>query len=223
MRTFFFLLAVAFSFNISAQEITKDVGDFSELKVFDLVFVRLVQADENKVIVRGDNANDIKIINDDGVLKIRMHSDKRFRGEDTYVEVYAKNIDVIDANEGTRVTANEVITQDKIELRVQEGGRIIAAIKVDYAKMKAVTGGIIEVNGFAKIQDIKINTGGIFEGENLKTKDTTVRITAAGEAQIYATDKADVKVTAGGDVYIHGNPSKLKKKRFAGGSIHVVD
>ena len=223
MRTFFFLLVVAFSFNISAQEITKDVGDFSELKVFDLVFVRLVQADENKVIVRGDNANDIKIINDDGVLKIRMHSDKRFRGEDTYVEVYAKNIDVIDANEGTRVTANEVITQDKIELRVQEGGRIIAAIKVDYAKMKAVTGGIIEVNGFAKIQDIKINTGGIFEGENLKTKDTTVRITAAGEAQIYATDKADVKVTAGGDVYIHGNPSKLKKKRFAGGSIHVVD
>lgn len=223
MRTIFILLAAIFSLNISAQEITQDVGDFDELKVFDLVFVRLIQADENKVIVRGDNANDIKIINDDGVLKVRMHTDKRFRGEDTYVEVYAKNISIIDANEGTRVTANEVITQDKIELRVQEGGEIIAALKVDYAKMKAVTGGTIKVNGFAKIQEIKINTGGVFEGEELKTKNTTVRITAAGEAEIYASDKADIRVTAGGDVYVYGNPSNLKKKRLAGGRIHIVD
>lgn len=223
MRTILFLLVAIFSLNISAQEITQDLGDFDELKVFDLVFVRLIQADENKVIVRGANANDIKIINDDGVLKVRMHTDKRFRGEDTYIEVYAKNIDVIDANEGTRVTANEIIKQDKIELRVQEGGQIKAAIQVDYATMKAVTGGIIEVNGFAKIQEIKINTGGIFEGKELKTKDTKVRITAAGDAEIFATDKVDARVTAGGDIYIYGNPSKIKKKRLAGGSINIVE
>lgn len=223
MKPFFLLLVIAFSFNISAQEITQDVGDFDELKVFDLVFVRLVQADENKVIVRGDHANDIKIINDDGVLKIRMHTDTRFKGEDTYVEVYAKNIAVIDANEGTRVTANEVIIQDKIEIRVQEGGQVNAALQVDYAKMKAVTGGIIEVQGFAKIQEIKINTGGIFEGQKLKTKDTKITVLAAGEAEVYASEKIDVRVTAGGDVYVYGNPSQIKKKRFAGGSINIVN
>ncbi len=223
MRSFLLLLAVVFTFTISAQEITQDVGDFDELKVFDLVFVRLIQADENKVIVRGDNANDIKIINDDGVLKVRMHTDKRFRGEDTYVEVYAKNIAVIDANEGTKVTANEVIIQDKIEIRVQEGAEIRAAIQVDFAKMKAVSGGIINVKGLAKIQEIKINSGGIFEGQDLKTKDTKITVTAAGEAQIYASEKADIRVTAGGDVYVHGNPSKVKKKSFAGGRIHIVD
>jgi len=223
MRTILLLLAITFSLNISAQEITQDVGDFNELKVFDLVFVRLIQADENKVILRGDHANDIKIINDDGVLKVRMHTDKRFKGEDTYIEVYAKNIDVIDANEGTRVTANEIIKQDKIELRVQEGGQITAALQVEYASMKAVTGGIIEANGFAKIQDIKINTGGIFEGKDLKTKNTKVRITAAGDAEIYATDKVDARITAGGDILIYGNPSNVKKKRLAGGSIHIVE
>ena len=223
MRSIFLLLTILFSITISAQEITQDVGDFTELKVYDLVFVRLIQADENKVIVRGAYANDIKIINDDGVLKVRMHTDKRFRGEDTYVEVYAKNIAVIDANEGTRVTANEVIIQDKIEIRVQEGAEIRAAIQVDFAKMKAVTGGIIEAQGFAKIQEIKINTGGIFEGADLKTKDTKIRVTAAGEAQIYASENVDIRVTAGGDVYVHGNPSQVKKKRFAGGRIHIVD
>jgi hypothetical protein len=52
-------------------------------------------------VLRGDYASEIKIINDDSVLKVRIHTDKRFRGEDTYIEVYAKNIYVIDANEGS--------------------------------------------------------------------------------------------------------------------------
>jgi len=223
MRTIFLLLAVVLGTTISAQEITQDVGDFTELKVFDLVFVRLIQADENKVIVRGNNASDIKIINDDGTLKVRMHTDKRFRGEDTYVEVYAKNIQVIDANEGTQITANEIISQEKIELKVQEGGEIKAALKVDFVKIKAVTGGIIKANGIAKTQEIRINTGGQYYGENLKTKDTKASITAAGEAQIYASDQVDIKIKAGGDVYIHGNPKQVTKSRLFGGHIYMVD
>ena len=223
MRPLFLLLAVVFSLNISAQEVTQDVGDFSELKVFDLIFVRLIQSNENKVVVRGEYADDIKIINNDGTLKVRMHTNTRFRGEDTYVEVYTKNIQVIDANEGTKITVDQVLKQDKIELRVQEGGEINAALQIDFAKMKAVTGGKINVTGHAKIQEITINTGGIFEGEDLKTKDTEVVITAAGEAHIYASENADVRIRAGGEVYVHGNPSNLKKKRFAGGRIHIID
>ena len=223
MRTILILLTVVFSLTISAQEITQDVGDFSELKVFDLVFVRLIQADENKVVIRGDYASDIKIINDDGVLKVRMHTEKRFRGEDTYIEVYAKSISVIDANEGSQITASELIKQDKIELRVQEGAKISVALQVGFAKMKAVSGGMIDVNGLARIQEIKINSGGIFDGRNLKTKDSKISVTAAGEAQVYASEKVDIRVTAGGNVYVYGNPTQVMKKRFAGGRIYIID
>lgn len=224
MKTIFTLLLALISFTgISQEMITKEVGEFNEIKVFDLLFVRLIQADENKVVMKGPFSEDIKVINDNGVLKLRMKTDKRFSGEDTYIEVYAKNIDVIDANEGTQIVANEIIKQHKIELRSQEGGYIGVALQVDYAKIKAVTGGTVTASGIAKIQEIQLNTGGIFEGRELKTKDTSIKIIAAGEAEIFATDKADVKITAGGDVVVYGNPKKLKKKKFAGGRIKVVN
>ncbi|MFT5079165.1 MAG: cytoskeletal protein CcmA (bactofilin family), partial [Patiriisocius sp.] len=77
--------------------------------------------------------------------------------------------------------------------------------------------------GLARIQEIKINSGGIFDGKNLKTKDTKISVTAAGEAQVYASEKVDIRVTAGGNVYVHGNPVQVKKKRFAGGRIYIID
>lgn len=221
LPTFLFLLATNFIF--SQEMVTKEVGDFYELKVFDLIFVRLIKSEENKVVIKGEFSEDIKIINDNGVLKIRMQTDKRFKGEDTYLEVYAKNIRTIDANEGAEITVNEMMEQTSIELRAQEGGIIIVPLKADFAKIKAVTGGIIETNGFAKVQEILINSGGVYEGQLLKTNETTVKVTAGGEADIFTTEQATIKITAGGDVTVYGNPKRLNKKKFAGGSIHVVN
>ncbi len=212
---FFLITTLLFSQNIA----TKEVGDFSELKVFDLMEVNLIQSDENKVVIKGDHSQDVKVINDNGTLKLRMILDTRFRGEDTYIEVYFKSIDVIDANEGAIIVGNSLITQDQIELRSQEGGKIKVGLEVERAEIKAVTGGIVEVSGLAKSQSISINTGGIFEGRDFKTQSTNIKVTAAGEANLNASQQVDVRVTAGGDVNIYGNPTIVNEKRLAGGRI----
>lgn len=218
-----FLLLVCSVTLFSQQTISKNVGDFNELKVFDLMEVNLIQSNETKVVVKGEHTEDVKIINDNGVLKLRMNIDTRFRGEDTYIEVYFKNIDVIDANEGARIVGNTMIVQEEIELRSQEGGKIKVGLEVSNTEVKAVTGGIVEVSGRCDVQKIKINTGGIFEGKDFKTRRTEVRITAAGEAEVYATELVDANVTAGGDVTVYGNPEKIKEKKFAGGRITRID
>ena len=205
------------------RTIEKEVGDFNQLKVFDLIEVTLIQSDENRVVIKGRNTDDVRILNQNGKLKLRMELDTRFDGEDTYIEVYFKNIDIIDANEGSRIVANELIEQDEIELRAQEGGQIKVGLDVDYAKVKAVTGGIIEATGLCRKQEITLTTGGIFEGMSLKTKNTKIGITAAGEAEVNASDLVDLKVTAGGDVYIYGNPKEIKEKRLAGGRVKVMN
>ena len=184
--------------------------------------VNLIQSDENKVVIKGRNTDDVKVINNNGTLKLRMELDTRFRGEDTYIEVYFKNIKTIDANEGSYVVGNEMIDQERIELKSQEGARINVGLKVDFTKVKAVSGGIVQASGLSRYQEISINTGGIFEGMDLKTQDK-VGITAAGEAEIHATDKVDLRVTAGGDVYIYGNPKEINEKRLAGGRVKVMN
>ena len=224
MKYIITLCLTLLTFSLFAQRtITKDVGDFNELKVFDLIEVTLIQSDENKVVIKGEHTDDVKIINQNGKLKLRMELETRFRGEDTYIEVYFTNIEIIDANEGAYIVGNEMIEQNSIELRAQEGGRIKVGLAVENTKVKAVTGGIVEVSGAGTNQEIKLNTGGIFEGREFETNRTEIGITAAGEAEINASDKVKVRITAGGDVDIYGNPREIDKKRVAGGRIRIID
>ena len=224
MKTISTLLIAFITFSAFSQRmVEKNIGDFDELKVFDLIEVNLIPSEENKVVIKGKNTESVKIINDNGKLKIRMQLDERFDGEETFVEVHYTEINIIDANEGSIIVANEAISQNKIELRSQEGAKIRVGLKVNYIEMKAVTGGIIEASGLAKSQDITIRTGGIIEAMDLQTQDTNLKLFAAGEAEINASDKANIKVTAGGNVTVYGNPKEVKKKSFAGGTVRIVN
>jgi hypothetical protein len=59
--------------------------------------------------------------------------------------------------------------------------------------IKAVTGGIIVLEGKASNQDVVIMTGGILESKDLVTDQTTISVSAGGNAEIYAT-VVDAKV-----------------------------
>ncbi|WP_028870548.1 head GIN domain-containing protein [Psychroserpens burtonensis] len=199
------------------------VGEFNEVKVYDLIVVNLINSNEAKVVITGDDIEDVELINKDGKLKIRMKFDKTFNGTNTFVSVYYTSIDIIDGNEGAFITSNELIEQNQIELRAQEGAQLKIGLDVDQVNIKAVSGGIIETRGKAISQNITLNTGGIYEGKSFETQNTTVNIRAAGEADVNASKMVDAKVIAGGDVYIYGNPEHVKQKTTLGGRIKRVN
>jgi hypothetical protein len=216
-------LLLVTSFVFSQKTITKNVGDFSELKVFDLIVVNLIPASENKIVITGEHAADVKVINDNGTLKIRMYLDNRFKGEDTTVDLYYSKLKIIDANEGSKITSQQPIVQNTIELKTQEGAIINIPLDVHFIKAKAVSGGIINLYGKAQTQDIMLNSGGIYEAQELISNDVTLKITAGGEAQIYANDSVTIRVSAGGNVLVYGHPKEVSQKTFAGGNIRFVD
>ncbi|MCK5442868.1 MAG: DUF2807 domain-containing protein [Maribacter sp.] len=223
MKKLLILLLALVSTNTFAQIVDKEVGDFNKIKVFDLIEVNLIKADENKVMIKGKNVHDIKVVNTNGTLKLKMQLDKKFQGEDTFIEVYYKYLNVIDGNEGAKIVSNELLKQDYIELKAQEGAKIKVGLNVINLEVRAVTGGVVEASGLANNQWIVLNTGGVFEGRELKTANTDVKITAAGEAEIFASDKVDINVKAGGDVYVYGNPKNVNKKTLAGGRVYIKD
>lgn len=207
-------------FAFSQRTIDTEVGEFDTIKVFDLIEVNLIQSDENRIMIKGWNVDDIKWTNKGGVLKLRMQLDKKFQGEQTVIEVYYTHLDVIDGNEGAQITCNEMVKKSKIELKAQEGARIRIGMDVDYAEIRAVTGGIVEASGLAKSQNIVINTGGIFDGRDLRTSNTEVKISAGGEADVFASEQVDINVRAGGDVTVYGKPPRVNKRTFAGGRVY---
>jgi len=222
MKTLVLLCAILVSNVALAQDILeKNVGDFNTVKVFDLIEVNLIKSDENKVVIKGHHVYDLNVINKNGVLKIRMNIDKIFQGEDTFVEVYYSDLETIDANEGAKIVSNALMVQESLELKSQEGAMIKVGLDIHNLKVRSVTGGIINASGLAVNQEVVLNTGGIFEGRELHSQRADIKITAAGEADVYVKEKIAINIKAGGDVYVYGNPKEVNKKTFAGGRVYM--
>ena len=220
MKKFLIILVLIITTSISAQSpIVKQIGEFTEVKVFDLINVTMIKSDKNEVVIDGSNKRNVQVINKNGKLKIRMEFDESYNGNDTSVILYYTTVDIIDANEGAEINVKETLSQFDIKLKAQEGGKITAKIKATYTDVRAVTGGMINLTGTSKNQDVTIYTGGEYNGEELITKTTNISINAAGVAKVNATDYVVARVKAGGDVYIYGNPNKIDKKTVLGGRV----
>jgi hypothetical protein len=193
---------------------------FTEVKAFDGISVNLIRSDANKVVISGANTQKVAVVNNDGVLKIRMEIDKLFSGYRTFVDLYyTQDLVVIDVNEDARISSEETMEQDILEVKAQEGGEIVIRAQVEQMLVKSVTGGVITTMGSSDIQDVAINTGGIYEGKEFKTKFTTVNVNAGSSAAIFATDYVKATVKAGGEVLVYGDPEKMDEKTVFGGKI----
>ncbi|SFW56043.1 head GIN domain-containing protein [Cellulophaga fucicola] len=220
LNLFTFLLFTISLVHAQNEKITQKLESFTEVKAFDGLSVNLIKSTKNEAIITGANTQKVSIVNNDGVLKLRMEIDKIFSGYRTFVDVYYTDmLTVIDVNEDARISSNETIKQDLLELKSQEGGELIIDAKVTQLLVKSVTGGVITTTGSAKNQDVKINTGGIYYGKGFKTELTTISVNAGGNAEIFATNYVQASVKAGGEVLVYGDPTKMDEKTVFGGKI----
>lgn len=210
--------------NAQDKEIIRNLEGFTEVKGFDGLSIHLIKSSENKAVITGANTHKVAIVNNNGVLKIRMEIDKIFSGYRTYVDLYhTEALKVIDVNEDARMYSDETYKQDVLELKAQEGGELEIGCQVDQLLIKAVSGGKILVSGFSNNQDVIINTGGDYNGKAFKTKFTTISVNAGGNAEIYATDYVKANVKAGGEVLVYGDPTKMDESTVFGGKIKRVE
>lgn len=208
---------------IAQNSVEKTIGEFTKLKVFDLIEVKLVISDENKIVITGKNSENVVVVNKNGKLKIRMILQERFDGKNTSITLFYTTVDILDVNEGATISSEDTIKQYEIDLKAQEGGRIKINLEVKIANIKSVSGGIIETYGIAQSQKVSLNTGGVYKGKKLQTENTTVIIKAAGNAEVNATELVDIKIRAGGDVFVYGNPRTIKENRVFGGRVKRME
>ncbi len=214
------LIAFVMISQLNFGQTTIKLTDFDELKVFDQLNVTLVQSDENIIEITGTNQGNVETVNKNGLLKIRIYLSKILEdNKDLKVTLYFKKIESIDANEGSNVSCNAIFKQISMDLSTQEGARIEAELDVENTSVKVYTGGIISLMGKAVTQKVSINSGGILKAKDLVTSQTTINISAGGNAEINATTLVDAKVNAGGSIYIYGKPKQIKQQALAGGTI----
>jgi hypothetical protein len=215
----FFVCTQVFSQN----PVTKTLGEFSELKVYDLINIELIKSDENKLIISGENKNDVSVIQKNNKLKIRMKLDKMFNGKNTNVKLYYTSIDEIDANEGVNINVKSKLKQYELTLRAQEGAQITASVDTKFLSVKSVTGGVVTTTGQTSKLNLTLRTGGVYEGSKTTAQNSSLFIKAGGEASVHTTNVLNVKIFSGGDVFVYGTPKQLKQNKLFGGRIIFKD
>jgi hypothetical protein len=213
-----FLLLAQIGF--SQENITKNLGDFDAVKVFDKISLQLIPSEENKIELSGKNSSEVEIVNNNGELKVRMPIGKFLSGEDVTALLYYKNIQSLDACEGSYVSSEKAIKQISFSLNAKEGAEIKLKLDVQKLSIRATSGGIINLEGTAKNQDIIISSGGVLNAKDFQTEQTNVAISAGGTADIRASELVDAKVRAGGTITIFGKPKQINQKTVLGGTIN---
>ena len=219
------LVMIVVSWSAIAQKGTnKQLDKFTEVKVFDRIVLTLVKGTENKMVITGDDKDEVKISNKNGLLKIRMEFDNFMDGDEAKVKLYYTEVlTLLDANENAKIISDETFNGKRVEIKVQEGGKIDLKVNLEDLYAKSVSGGEITLTGKADTQEAIVNTGGKVYNAELDTKNTNVTVSAGGRADVKASERVDAKVKAGGYIYIYGNPKDVEKNKLFGGKIKVMD
>lgn len=213
------IIAFVLLSQLTNAQVTRNLGDFDEVRVFDKINVKLISGTENKIIITGNRADEVETVNKNGELKIRMPFPKLLSGDAITVKLYFKRIESISASEGSYVSSENTFKQTSIDLNSKAGSEINIDLDVEKVNVKANAGGIIELSGKANNQDVVITSGGILKASNLHTSQTSISVAAGGKAEIYATALVDAKVKAGGSIFIYGKPKQINKETLLGGTI----
>ncbi len=213
------------AFNVLAQrEKTIELEKFTMVKAYDRMIVILVKSNENKIVITGDDQDEVAISNKDGLLKIKMEFDNMMNGDEVMATLYyTEELSLLDVNENAKIKSDQTLKGGRIELKSQEGGHIDLKVDLEDLYVKSTSGGEITLTGTAKTQEAMVAAGGKIYNKDLSTTETTVVVSAGGRAEVNSSQKVDAKVKAGGSIYIYGNPKDLKRKKTFGGKIVMMD
>ncbi|TXD52769.1 MULTISPECIES: head GIN domain-containing protein [unclassified Polaribacter] len=229
MKKIFFVCSIMFSVSQIAQTtVTKNLGDYSILKVYNGITLELIASTEAKLVITGKKSEKVKIKNVNNTLKISLPfslnpEDNLANGEVLVTLYYNKQLDVIDANEGATISGKE-ITQDKLEVNAQERAFINLVLNVKYLDVRASSGGIIKLLGAVQNQIVDVDLYGVYNGFDLNTvSNATVKAGTGAKAEIMAGETLNAKVSFGGSIFYKGNPKVSIDKKVIGGTIQKRD
>lgn len=205
--------------SVAFSQVEKKLGEFNKVTSFDKIDVTLIQGTENKIILHGDKANEVEVVNKNGELKIKMPFGSLLKGDNISATLYFTKLEALEANEGSRISSNENIKALSFEIILKEGSEIKVTLNVERLKVKSSAGSHLYLTGFVDNQDILLSSGSTLNADTFISKQTIITVNAGGKASINASNLVDAKVRAGGSILIYGKPKQINQKIIAGGSI----
>jgi len=184
---------------------TRDVPDFTAVKVSCSADVILRQGTENVVRVRTDeNLQDMVITEVRGkVLNIDIDGSIR-NVEVLEVYVTVSHLQKVLVNGSGDVESENTIEGVQFEIQVNGSGDVDLDLNVKSLKSKISGSGDVEVSGVHGYFELDVSGSGDFDAEDLQLTECHIEVMASGDTELEGTaEKVTIEQSASGDVNLY--------------------
>lgn len=210
--------------NITTQE--RHVGQFHSIEARGSVDIFVKQDAIHSVKLEGDDnlLEFIEVTDDGGVLIIRERKGYNLKPR-TGLKIFISSPEFKEI----RVSgASDVTSQSKISnpqsffVKVSGAGDIRMDVNSPKVTANVSGSGTINMKGEAKNFEAEISGAGDINCFEMMAENTNIKISGAGEADVYASVKLDARVSGAGSVNYKGNAS-VNQKVSGAGSVNKVN
>ena len=210
-------------FMISQALIAQDVMElehFDEISVTGIIQVKLIQSDEEKLELTTNNfhRHDVKVRVEQGVLRISV-TKSLIKDANVDITVFYKQIRRIKANAGARVSAKEIITGDKLDLKANSGAKIELEVKVNDMHTRLAEGSQMYISGSTESLNVSAASGAVFHGYELSSDYTYSNANTGARIRVVANKSIEAGANTGGRVTYKGNPEDKDLNDYWGGEV----
>ena len=211
--------------NVTSQE--RSVSGFSAVQSSGFFDVYLssgatqslrIEADDNlhSYIETTVNGSELEIDTKEGYRLATDKDIKIFITSPTFSKVRL-------SGSGNIISQNQITSNDKIDLSVSGSGNIKVDVHAPSVESHMSGSGDINLSGEAKKFEGSLSGSGNIRAMDLKTEETSIRISGSGNADVFASAKLDVRVTGSGDVRYKGGVQQVTSNITGSGSVKKMD
>lgn len=218
--TFILFLNVAAS-GIAQESQTRNVSDFTGVKVAEGIDVYLIKGDKEsvKVEVSGTSLENVLTEVSGSYLKVHMR-DGNYRGHvDAKVYVTYVKLEKLSASSAGSIFSRGPVRATSLEISASSAANIEIEVEAEKIEISASSAGEAELTGKTKSLSADASSAGEIDAYDLVANSVVVEASSAGTVKINAVDALTAHASSGGSIRYRGNPSKSITNSSSGGSV----
>lgn len=206
--------------NLHAQK-TIELDAFDAILASGNLEVVLIPGDVERAVIEisGAPKDELSVKTVRGELRINYLNTLIYKNFEVKVTVWYKSLRAVRGNAGARIGSETGITADRLELRAGSGAQVELNVETRSLEAYASEGGLLRVGGKAETQDANATTGGRYEAFRLDCRNTYVRASLGGQAEVVALKKLEATAHTGGSIEYQGDPEQSDVRHIISGDI----
>jgi hypothetical protein len=200
---------------------TRDVPQFTGVKVGSGIDVFLTQGDNQRVVVEADENLQEWIRTEVNGSVLHIYTDKNIRLAKTKrVDITCKMLDRIDISSAGDVTAVNRFKADKLDIDMNSAGDLNLEVEANEISISISSAGNAVLKGKTDTLNADLSSAGDLNAYDLEAKYGDISVSSAGSARVFVTDEASFHSSSAGDIDYKGEPRMKEIHTSSAGSVN---